>query len=281
MTKADGWARTRILPLMIIICLILWSQGGWAWETKEDTSRFNASFLGWAGRDLAQILTAPARWEGKDWLGFAAVAGTGILLFTQDDRIRDLLQDQENRGGTADDIGSFIRPFGKGGALFGLLAGTYLTGELLDRDSLRRTALMGLQSWLTAGTIVTGIKLLSGRSRPNTGLPKDDIKPLAFSKRRLSFPSGDTASAFAVATIIAGRTRNLGIDILAYSVAGLVGFYRMYDDKHWMSDVFVGAVIGYAVGRKIQSLHRARARPGSARLSLSPFPGGMTLSLSF
>jgi membrane-associated phospholipid phosphatase len=271
-------AQALLISMLIILCFFL-PDAGFGLENRKEQARLNASFLRLAGKDLLETLSSPAGWDSGDWLGFAAVAGTGILLFTQDEKNRDWIQN--NRGKITENIGPYIRPFGNGLVLFGLLSGTYLSGEILDSDSLRKTALMGLQSWLTAGTVVTGIKLLSGRSRPNTGQPHDDFHLLAFSLDRLSFPSGDTASAFAVATVIAGQTRPVAVDILAYSMAGLVGYYRVHDNKHWISDVFIGAVIGWAVGRKIRALHSLRARSESPRLTLSPCPGGLSISLRF
>ena len=36
----------------------------------------------------------------------------------------------------------------------------------------------------------------------------------------------------------------------------LVGWERLYDDRHWASDVFVGAVLGTVVGRSVVYLHK-------------------------
>ena len=278
MKMRRGLPKISVLLMLIFLCFFLTDEG-FGFENKKEQTRMNASYLQLAGMDMLETLSAPAGWDRGDWLGFAAAAGTGVVLFTLDEKIRDWIQN--NRGETSENIGSCIRPFGNGWALFAMLSCTYLSGEIFERDSLRKIALMGLQSWLTAGVLVTGIKLLSGRTRPNSGQPHDDFHLLAFSSRRLSFPSGDTASAFAVATIIAGQTRGLGVDILAYTMAGLVGLYRMHDNKHWISDVFIGALIGTAVGRKIQMLHRRRSRTEPPRLTLSPFPGGLSISLRF
>ena len=273
-----GQPQMHLLLILIFLC-VFQTDAGFGLENLTEQTRLNASCLRLAGRDLLETLSSPAGWDSRDWLGFAAAAGTGVILFTLDEKIRDWIQN--NRGITSENIAPFIRPFGNGWALFGLLTGTYLSAEILGSDSLRKTALMGLQSWLSAGLFVTGIKLLSGRKRPNSGQAHDDFHLLAFSPGRLSFPSGDTASAFAVATIVAGQTRSVGVDIFAYSMAGLVGLYRMHDNKHWISDVFIGALIGYTVGRKIQALHRRRIKTESPRLTLSPFPGGLSLSLKF
>lgn len=61
-----------------------------------------------------------------------------------------------------------------------------------------------------------------------------------------SFPSGHTATAFMGAELL---RREYGeeypaIAIAGYTVAGGVGIMRMYNNRHWASDVLAGAGIG-------------------------------------
>jgi membrane-associated phospholipid phosphatase len=76
----------------------------------------------------------------------------------------------------------------------------------------------------------------------------------------MSFPSGDAAGAFAVATTIADRSREIYVDVLAYGLAGLAAFYRVHDKKHWPSDVFTGSLLGYFIAKKICALNRGNNR---------------------
>ncbi len=63
-----------------------------------------------------------------------------------------------------------------------------------------------------------------------------------------AFPSGHTSAAFAVATVFAKRYPNRRwVRWVAYGLAGLVGFSRISLESHFPSDVFLGAVLGYAV----------------------------------
>ena len=41
-----------------------------------------------------------------------------------------------------------------------------------------------------------------------------------------------------------------------YSMAGLVGLSRIYDNRHWASDVFAGALLGTLTGRFICKQHQ-------------------------
>lgn len=61
-----------------------------------------------------------------------------------------------------------------------------------------------------------------------------------------SFPSGHTATAFMTATMLAKEYghKSPWIGIGAYSVASATGLMRMANNKHWLSDVMMGAGIG-------------------------------------
>ncbi len=61
-----------------------------------------------------------------------------------------------------------------------------------------------------------------------------------------SFPSGHTATAFVGAELIwqEYKDKSIWYGIAGYGVAAGTGFFRMYNDKHWLSDVAMGAGIG-------------------------------------
>ena len=65
-----------------------------------------------------------------------------------------------------------------------------------------------------------------------------------------SFPSGHTANAFFGATILAKEysDKSILIPIGGYAVATLTGALRMANNRHWASDVLVGAGIGIISG---------------------------------
>ena len=62
-----------------------------------------------------------------------------------------------------------------------------------------------------------------------------------------SFPSGHTATAFTAATILHkeyGLTRSPWWSILGYGCATTTGIMRTLNNRHWISDILVGAGIG-------------------------------------
>ncbi len=61
-----------------------------------------------------------------------------------------------------------------------------------------------------------------------------------------SFPSGHTATAFMGAEFLFQEYKDESIwyGISGYAVAAGTGFFRMYNDRHWLTDVAAGAGIG-------------------------------------
>lgn len=61
-----------------------------------------------------------------------------------------------------------------------------------------------------------------------------------------SFPSGHTATAFMGAELVYQEYKDQSIwyGVSAYAVAGLTGYMRIYNNKHWITDVAAGAGIG-------------------------------------
>lgn len=62
-----------------------------------------------------------------------------------------------------------------------------------------------------------------------------------------SFPSGHTATAFAAAEWLRAEywQRSPWIGIVGYAAATTTGILRVYNNKHWVSDVVAGAAIGF------------------------------------
>lgn len=75
-----------------------------------------------------------------------------------------------------------------------------------------------------------------------------------------SFPSGHTAEAFVAATVVFReyRYKSPWYGIGAYTLAATVGAYRMINNKHWQSDVLVGAGIGMLSTNLVYATHLHR-----------------------
>lgn len=101
------------------------------------------------------------------------------------------------------------------------------------RHNLRdRTIILGISAVLTAGSVEL-VKRTTHEMRPDGS---DD----------LSFPSGHTATAFASAEFLRQEYKDVSpwYGIAGYAAATATGALRMYNNKHWFSDVVAGAGFG-------------------------------------
>jgi membrane-associated phospholipid phosphatase len=114
-----------------------------------------------------------------------------------------------------------------------------------------RAAAAVLLSWPAGLVLVRGLKHLVDAPRPEVLLPPEAIHVIGVSLSGLSFPSGHTATAFAVAaalllSLTPGRQRRWALPALL--LAALVGLSRIAVGAHWPVDVLAGAAIGWLCG---------------------------------
>lgn len=96
-----------------------------------------------------------------------------------------------------------------------------------------------------------GLTVISGTAYALMGTAVYAMKNLTKVERpdgsaRNSFPSGHTATAFMGAELLRREYWNVSpwIGIAGYAVAAGTGFFRMYNNRHWLTDVIAGAGIG-------------------------------------
>ncbi|QID17869.1 phosphatase PAP2 family protein [Nitrogeniibacter mangrovi] len=108
-----------------------------------------------------------------------------------------------------------------------------------------------LLSWPAGIVLVRGLKYLVDAPRPEVLLPPDAIHVIGVRLDTLSFPSGHTATAFAVASALlfslSPGARALWL-LPALSLATAIGLSRIAVGAHWPVDVLAGAAIGWLCG---------------------------------
>lgn len=113
----------------------------------------------------------------------------------------------------------------------------------------KKAALILFTAYLTSGLIVQLLKRIIAQPRPSLYFDQisfhydhfvDGTEPL----RSGSFPSGHTASAFAMATVLVLCLKKKKISLLCLLTAALVGYSRIYLGQHFLQDVIAGGITG-------------------------------------
>ncbi len=216
--------------------------------------------------DLGYLAGAPARINSSSIYPVAGIIGAGLLLYSFDGQIRRIAL--KNRTSGLDGVSKQVVKLGNGAYDIAIAGAGALGGYLASDQKLEDTSFLAMESFLAANAIGTVGKYVVGRSRPYTNDRKNMFHPFNMKTARTSFPSGHTTSAFSVAAVYAGAySDSFWPGAVAYGLAGLVAFQRVYADKHWASDVFFGAALGTAVGRTVVARAKSK-RP--AAISFMP-----------
>ncbi len=196
--------------------------------------------------DGLNTFASPFHYNTKDAIIAGAVLTTTALLFTIDDETRTYFKKNNSSFNDAlKDIGNF---YGNVYPTVIIGAGFYSYGLFAGNDNIRVTGRMVFESVAIAGLITTITKSVFGRHRPYTNDGSMKFEGPTIESDYFSFPSGHSTVAFALSTTLANRIHNTYVSIGLYSLAGITALARIYDDKHWASDVFLGSAIGYFVG---------------------------------
>lgn len=156
--------------------------------------------------------------------------GTGIVglhshwLQTQDSDLRKEILKNSRIGTIYDDVSQYV-PMA---SVYGLNALGFKSTHTLGQQ-----AVLGGMSALTMGILVNSMKYGIKKMRPD-------------GSARNSFPSGHTATAFMGAEMLYQEYKDTSpwIWIAGYTMATGTGFLRMYNNRHWLTDVITGAGIG-------------------------------------
>jgi membrane-associated phospholipid phosphatase len=218
-------------------------------------------------KDAGEIWSYPIHIRTRDIL---PIAGFGIMtgfLIANDEAISRWFRNYRDGHDWVKAVSPVITEMGATGA-WGTVAAFLVVGLIAKDDKSVGTAVLASSALLQSGLVVTFLKGMTGRQRPFYANGVDHWSgPVGFFKRfgkgqygrYDSFPGGHTATAFALATVVAMQYRkSVLVPILAYTTATGVGLSRMTEKKHWLSSVFVGAVLGHLIGRKVVLNHRRR-----------------------
>ena len=210
--------------------------------------------------DSATVKANKRLFRQRDLVVAGAFATTTILLFPLDEQIANDLQDesvQANRffGKAAKGVEYIASP----GAYY-IGGGLFLMGRIARKPRIADLGWHGTEAVLLGEITSVLLKGTLGRARPLVSIdqPRDFKFGRGFgaSKWR-SFPSGHATTAFAAAAAVTDETTlwwpksTWIVGPLMYGGAAAVALSRMYHNRHWASDVTVGALIGTFSGKKV------------------------------
>jgi hypothetical protein len=142
---------------------------------------------------------------------------------------------------------------------------TYVVGQHTGKNRLQHLGMDLMEGTILGEGTAEIAKLLIRRERP--------VNPDGNQSAGYSMPSGHATVTFAAATVL---QQHLGYKaaIPTYLIASYVAMSRLHDNRHYASDVVMGAATGVIVGRSV-TYHGRNFWGGPVIV-----PGGMALMFS-
>jgi membrane-associated phospholipid phosphatase len=236
---------------------------------NEQTKITFRSYFILLGSTLKQEFTKPFHMKKKDWGKLGAFALATVAVSFADEPVQKQALKFRTNNIEAAKVSKYITNFGGLYEFYGLGAvGAY--AFIFKNQKLKTTTLLATQAYLTGAIVESALKYLTGRTRPSYYSPAFEAEPTfkgpfgnlskdyQGGRSNSSFPSGHATVAFAAATVYAMEYKStIWVPILSYSLATMISASRITENKHWTTDVFVGAVLGYLSGRHIvNNYHR-------------------------
>jgi hypothetical protein len=167
--------------------------------------------------------------------------------------VREWVADHPNRWGNG---GKFLGKLGDAEYQVPVLLGVYGYSLWSQDEDLHEVMGSVLSAVTITGLSVTALKLATNTDRPSTN----------WANGHYGFPSYHTASTFAIAAIL-DEYYGCKVGLPAYLLAGAVGFSRLDEQDHDLSDVFFGGALGFVVGKAVAGRHLC----GNSKIQLIPY----------
>lgn len=195
--------------------------------------------------DQVTIWTSPAhlRFSDVDWI-LPLGAATGLLIATDSDVSRHLSNSPSRLKHSSDFSNAGL------GALVAAGGGMYLWGHFTHEEHKRETGLLAGEAAIDVLAVTYATKYAFGRERPL----EDNYRGKFFSGGG-SFPSEHSATAWAIAGIIAHEYPGPISTALSYGLATAISASRVTAKQHFPSDVVIGAAIGWFTAQEVYRHH--------------------------
>jgi membrane-associated phospholipid phosphatase len=196
--------------------------------------------------DQKEIFTSPFRMNAHTaplWLLGAGVTGG---LIAADKHIADSFAN--SRGQVT--WGGRISRIGAPSTVVPVIIAYYGYGVWRDHAKAREIGVLGTESVIDSLILVGVLKEIARRNRP------DEEDPGKFWGGGKSFPSGHSIQMWSLASLIAHEYKHRPIvQVVAYSLAGLVSASRIAARQHFASDIVSSGFMGWFIGKYVYETH--------------------------
>ena len=175
-----------------------------------------------------------------------ALGGAIAIRQDWDDEVREYVREHPERWGEGSrTLGTFAEPQYQIPVLLGIY-GYSLHAENPELHSLSKA--------LLSAYTITGLSTLTVKAVANTERPSRE-----WNDGQFGFPSFHASSSFSIAAVV-DEYHGFPTAMPLYTLAGLIGWSRIDESDHDLSDVVFGAALGYVIGKSVARQHRKRHR---------------------
>lgn len=253
--ERELWQNEQPAPLMT-------SEGNWCSECPLPECSVDCGCpeicLGCDCEHALPTLWCDAKGVFNNWNNNLILAGAGgvAIWFREGDidrEVREKIADNPRRWGDGSQF------FGKVGDVryqAPVLLGLYGYSIWSQNDELHDVMSSLLSASVITGVSTSALKLVTNTERPSNNWMDGNY----------GFPSYHTASTFAIAAVL-DEYYGSKVGLPAYLVAGAVGFSRLDEQDHDLSDVVFGGTLGFVIGKAVAGRHLC----GNSKIQFAPY----------
>lgn len=187
------------------------------------------------------------------WHPLAASAGVAAL-FLIDEPVQEFMQ--RNQSDSADDVATFATRFHHKDVFLVSSGAAMSLGLAFRKPEVAEAGVQILAAYALSSGMMIATKWTFGRNRPSE-TPDDVTSFNWFDGGSFSaFPSGAAAVTFSLATTLSDAIEEPAVTVLLYTGATLNSWARVYTDRHWLSDVALGALYGITAAKIVNGRWR-------------------------
>ena len=234
--------RKSIVALICCLAICMQAQA----QSVEGPAGSSQKFVNLMQDDLS-MLAGSFNAKNLAIIGSAGVIATSLMVFDQSTgyHIRSRYKDSGYL--------NLINEMGNKKLVLPFAAGLFGSSLLTKNTKFQEAAFTSLEALLLTNITINAAKFAFGRSRPYEEYGSADFH--YFKPGKTSFPSGHTATAFAFITPwILYYPNALTYSLFALPVS--TGIARISRNKHWLSDVAVGAAVGLSFAVSLTKNHQ-------------------------